>query len=151
MRRPVLGESALVVVRIARPLVAPADFGRLVRAVVWEHRVVVAPTVTHGLMASSGMIVTVASRYERDEPHEGAREMSDLFDKAKDVAQRAGDFAKDHADDISTGINKAGDLADKATGGRFTDQVDAVRDKAQEALGKTDEQSGPTGLTDPGH
>lgn len=78
--------------------------------------------------------------------------MSDLFDKAKDVAQKAGDFAKEHTDQISTGIDKAGDLADKATGGRFADQVDAVRDKAQEAVGKMDDEpAGPTALTDPGH
>ena len=77
--------------------------------------------------------------------------MSELFDRAKDAAQKAGEMAKDRSDGIQTGIDKAGDLADKATGGRFTDQVDAVRDKAHGAVEQLDgPQEGPTPLTDPG-
>ena len=73
-----------------------------------------------------------------------------FLDKAKDLADKAESLAKDHPDQAETGIDKAGDLLDKATGGRFSEQLDSVQDKARDALGKSGEPDGPAAPTDPG-
>lgn len=78
--------------------------------------------------------------------------MSNFFDKAKEAAEKAGDLAAEHSDKVDTGIDKGGELIDKATGGRFTDQLDTVQDKAHDAVDQLDKQSdGPASPTDPGH
>lgn len=78
--------------------------------------------------------------------------MSSLFDNAKDAAEKAKDLAAEHSDKVDTGIDKGGELIDKATGGRFTDQLDTVQDKAHDAVEKLDKQSdGPASPSDPGH
>ena len=77
--------------------------------------------------------------------------MTGFFDKAKDVAAKAGEVASDHTDKLDTGIDKAGEVVDKATGGRFTDQLDTGLDKAHEAVDRLEQQpDGPTPLSDPG-
>ena len=77
--------------------------------------------------------------------------MSSFFDKAKDAASKAGEMAAEHTDKIDTGIDKASELTDKATGGRFSGQLGTVQDKAHDAVGQLDEQpGGPPAPTDPG-
>ncbi len=73
-----------------------------------------------------------------------------FLDKAKDLAEKAEEVAKDHTEQIESGIDKAGDLVDKATHGRFSDQINTVEDKAQEAVGKLDDTTGPAAPSDPG-
>jgi hypothetical protein len=43
-----------------------------------------------------------------------------------------------HDKQVDEGIEKAGDLADKQTGGKYADQVDKVQDIAQEKTGEGD-------------
>ncbi|MBA8795418.1 hypothetical protein FHX74_003054 [Friedmanniella endophytica] len=50
-----------------------------------------------------------------------------LFDKAKDLAAQ-------HSDKISQGIEKAGDLIDQKTGGKYADQVDRAQDFARDRV-----------------
>jgi hypothetical protein len=61
-----------------------------------------------------------------------------MFDKIK---QKAGDLAGKHGDKLGEGAQKAGDLADKKTGGKYSEQIDQGVKKAQKAvddLGKRD-------------
>ena len=46
------------------------------------------------------------------------------------------DAAKQHESTIEEGIEKAGDLIDEKTGGKFADQVDKVQDLANQGLDK---------------
>ncbi len=66
----------------------------------------------------------------------------------EDLAKQAGDFAKQNADKVQDALKSeqaegisdklldgAADLANKLTGGKFADQVDAARDEADKHLG----------------
>jgi hypothetical protein len=56
--------------------------------------------------------------------------LGDLGDKAKDLADSdKGEKATD------TGIDKAGDAADKATGGKFDGQIDKGQQAADDKVG----------------
>lgn len=65
-----------------------------------------------------------------------------FLDKAKQLADRAQGLAVDHADSVKGGIDKAGGLADKATGGRFTDKINAAGNKAAEQVSKLEDRRG---------
>ena len=52
-----------------------------------------------------------------------------LLDKAKDMLMKNSDKAK-------TAVDKAGDMVDKKTGGKYASQVDSVQDKAKDMLDK---------------
>lgn len=56
-----------------------------------------------------------------------------LFDKAKDLAQQHPDKVESISDSV---IGKAGDAADKATGGKYADKVDTAQQKADDAIGQ---------------
>lgn len=79
--------------------------------------------------------------------------MSSFFDRAKDAAEKVADVAADHTDQIDSGIDKAADLADKATGGKHASKLDAVQAKAHDAVDKLEQRSddGPAAPTDPGN
>jgi hypothetical protein len=55
------------------------------------------------------------------------------------------DTADQHSDQISQGIEKAGDMVDDKTGGKYADKVDTAQEKATEALagGQDDELTTP--------
>jgi hypothetical protein len=53
---------------------------------------------------------------------------------------RAKDFADDHDEQVDQGLDKAGDLADEKTGGRYDDKIDKGVDIAQERTGDGDTQ-----------
>ncbi|MFI7304701.1 antitoxin [Micromonospora aurantiaca] len=57
--------------------------------------------------------------------------MSDFMDKAKD-------FADKHDKQVDQGIEKAGDAADKRTGGKYDAQIDKGVDMAQQRTGDGD-------------
>ncbi|MEW2442377.1 antitoxin [Micromonospora marina] len=57
--------------------------------------------------------------------------MSDFMDKAKD-------FADKHDEQVDQGIEKAGDAADKRSGGKYDDQIDKGVDMAQQRTGEGD-------------
>jgi len=62
-----------------------------------------------------------------------------MFDKLKEVADKARGVAGQQADKIDPLIDKAGDAIDQKTGGKFSGQVDAAQDAAKKTLR---EQSG---------
>ena len=53
-----------------------------------------------------------------------------FLDDAKKLAEQAQDLAAEHSDEVKQGLDKVEDLADQATGGRFSDQIDSVGDSA---------------------
>ncbi len=53
-----------------------------------------------------------------------------LTDKFKDLRNRAGDAVLDRKDQIEQAVQKAGDAADKRTGGRYHEQIQKAGDKA---------------------
>lgn len=55
-----------------------------------------------------------------------------LFDSAKD---KISDLAGDNQDKIEDGVDKAGDVVDDKTGGKFSDQIDNAGDTAKDKLG----------------
>lgn len=57
--------------------------------------------------------------------------MSDFMDKAKD-------FADQHDKQVDQGLDKAGEMADKRTGGRHDEQIDKGVDMAQQRTGEGD-------------
>ena len=58
-----------------------------------------------------------------------------IFDKAKD---KLADAVDDHADKIEGGLDKAADLVDDKTGGKFGDKIEGGVDKAKDALDSLD-------------
>ncbi|WP_018501051.1 antitoxin [Parafrankia discariae] len=64
-----------------------------------------------------------------------------MFDRLKDLKDKAEDLAEEHDDKIVDGLEKAGDIADDRTGGKYGDKIDIGVDKAQDyvrKLGETD-------------
>lgn len=53
-----------------------------------------------------------------------------FLDDAKKLAEKTGELAAEHSDQVKQGLDKVEDLADKATGGKYTDQMDSAGDKA---------------------
>jgi hypothetical protein len=47
-------------------------------------------------------------------------------------------FVDEHDDQVDEAIEKAGDLADKETGGKFADQIDKAQNLAEEKTGSGD-------------
>ncbi|MFI6171195.1 antitoxin [Nocardia sp. NPDC051052] len=52
----------------------------------------------------------------------------------KNLANKAMDLAQQHADKVETVIDKAGDLVDQKTDGKFAGQVDSAQEAAKKAL-----------------
>jgi hypothetical protein len=65
------------------------------------------------------------------------KQSSELKDKAADVAASQND-------NIDKAVDKAADLADKATGGKYDDQIDTAADKAKDAIDDLAEGDKPT-------
>jgi hypothetical protein len=57
-----------------------------------------------------------------------------FLDKAKGLVSR-------NADKVDTAIDKAGDIVDKKTQGKYTDKVHKVQDAAKKAVDKTNPQT----------
>ncbi len=64
-----------------------------------------------------------------------------LLDNAKDLMGKAEELAGEHADQVKDGINKVEDLADKATGGRFTGVIDGAGEKAADFVDGIDKNN----------
>ncbi|MFI9506135.1 antitoxin [Nocardia sp. NPDC052566] len=52
----------------------------------------------------------------------------------KNLANKALDLAQQNADKLDTVIDKAGDLVDQKTDGKYSAQVDSAQDAAKKAL-----------------
>jgi hypothetical protein len=60
-----------------------------------------------------------------------------LFDSAKKKAEQLMRDNPDKVEELSDqAIDKAGDAVDSATDGKFSDQVDAAQQKADEVIGE---------------
>jgi hypothetical protein len=57
-----------------------------------------------------------------------------FLDKIKNLASK-------NADKVETAIDKAGDIVDKKTQGKYASQVDKAQDAAKKAVNKTDPQT----------
>lgn len=66
-----------------------------------------------------------------------------LKKKAPELKDKASGLAATHNDKIDAGIDKAADLASKATKGKFDGQIDSAAGKAKEAADKLADDSGP--------
>lgn len=78
-----------------------------------------------------------------------------MFDKLKDVADKAMGVAGQRADKLDPLINKAGKAVDEKTGGKFSGQVGAASDAAKKTLyeqggGQPGEQPGEQPGQQPG-
>ena len=58
-----------------------------------------------------------------------------FLDKAK---QKLAGAVNQHGDKIADGLQKAGGIADKKTGGKYSDKIDTGVNKATDALDKLD-------------
>lgn len=65
----------------------------------------------------------------------GEVRMSDLGG----FADKARELAEEHPDQVDKGVEKAGDLADEKTGGRFSDQIQQGEQRADDFLGQGDQ------------
>jgi hypothetical protein len=69
-----------------------------------------------------------------------------ILDKAKSLLGtskgKAADLAHDHGDKITGAIDKAGDLVDKQTKGKYADKIDNAQAKAKDALDKLGDSDG---------
>jgi hypothetical protein len=68
-----------------------------------------------------------------------------MFDNIKD---KASDLVDDHGDKVGEGLDKAGDLADEKTGGKYSDQIDGGVDQAKDRLDGLDGQDDDIDNTD---
>ncbi len=63
-----------------------------------------------------------------------------FLDKLKghsdEIKGKAADLASQHGDKVDAGLDKAADLANKATKGKFEDKIDAAAEKAKDAAEK---------------
>ena len=55
-----------------------------------------------------------------------------------DAKAKAADAVDDHADKIESGIDKASDLVDDKTGGKFDDKIESGADKLRDGLDSLD-------------
>jgi hypothetical protein len=69
-----------------------------------------------------------------------------FLDNAKDKLNQAIDK---HGDKISLGIDKAADLADQKTKGKYSDKIDNAAAKAKDGLDKLDGKDDDLGPTPP--
>lgn len=61
--------------------------------------------------------------------------------KGEELKDKAADLASSQGDKIDAGLDKAADLANKATGGKFEDKIDAAAEKAKDAAEKLGDSS----------
>ena len=64
-----------------------------------------------------------------------------FLDNAKELAGKAEELAGEHADQVKDVINKAEDLADKETGGKFTGAIDGAGQKAADFVDGVDKNN----------
>ena len=73
----------------------------------------------------------------------------DKFKKqGAELKDKAADLAASQNDNIDKGIDKAADLANKATKGKYDEQIDSAADKAKDAVDELAEGDKPHCLAD---
>ncbi|MFF7881220.1 antitoxin [Streptomyces sp. NPDC007896] len=63
-----------------------------------------------------------------------------MFDHLKNLKDKAEELAEAHGDTISDGLEKAGDIVDDKTDGKYTDKIETGVDKAREYVEKLGEK-----------
>ncbi|MER6690105.1 antitoxin [Streptomyces minutiscleroticus] len=63
-----------------------------------------------------------------------------MFDALRNLKEKAEDLAEAHGDEISAGLEKAGDFLDDRTGGKHSDRIGTAVDKVQDYVGKLGEK-----------
>lgn len=63
-----------------------------------------------------------------------------MLDRLKNLKDKAEELAQNHGDSISQGLEKAGEVIDSKTGGKYSGQIDTGVDKAQDLVGRLGEQ-----------
>ncbi|NLV79137.1 MAG: antitoxin [Rhodococcus sp.] len=58
-----------------------------------------------------------------------------LLDSVKGLVGKGKEFAAQNPDKVNDAIEKAGDVADEKTGGKYAQHVDKAQDAARKALG----------------
>ncbi|MDG3014861.1 antitoxin [Speluncibacter jeojiensis] len=56
------------------------------------------------------------------------------MDSFKDLAGKAKEALAEHPEQVGQVVDKAGDLFDEKTGGKFADKVDSAQDAVKKAL-----------------
>ncbi|MGW2523901.1 antitoxin [Streptomyces sp. NPDC001617] len=64
-----------------------------------------------------------------------------MFESLKNLKDKAEDIAEEHGEVIGQGLEKAGDLVDEKTDGKYADQIDTGVDKAKDLLDRLAEQA----------
>ncbi|SEK87092.1 antitoxin [Streptacidiphilus jiangxiensis] len=59
-----------------------------------------------------------------------------LKEAMNQATKKATDYAGSHKSQIGAGVDKVGDMADKATKGKYKSQIDLGRNKAKDAVNK---------------
>lgn len=75
-----------------------------------------------------------------------------ILDKAKGALSKAQELAVEHSDQVKHGIDKAEELANKATKGKYAEKIEAIGEKAAAKVPtKTTEEAGsaPTAAAEP--
>ena len=67
-----------------------------------------------------------------------------LFDKLKGAKGKAKGVAAQHGDKIAKGVDKATDVVDDKTGGKFTDKLEKVDEAAAKLAGAGDDSDDAT-------
>lgn len=62
--------------------------------------------------------------------------LDDMKDTAGKAADAVNDLADQHGDEAKQALDKAADVADDKTGGKYTDKIETGVDKAAEAIDK---------------
>lgn len=57
-----------------------------------------------------------------------------FMDSLKGMMGKGKEVAADHEDAVQDGIDKAADMADDKTGGKYSDQIDTGAEKAKEVV-----------------
>ena len=57
--------------------------------------------------------------------------LDEIKDKGDELKDKASELASGHGEQIGQGIDKAAEVADKVTGGKFTEQIDSAAEKAK--------------------
>ncbi|MCI3277969.1 antitoxin [Streptomyces cylindrosporus] len=68
-----------------------------------------------------------------------------MFESLKNLKDKAEDVAEAHGEAIGDGLEKAGDLIDEKTDGKYGDQIDTGVDKAQALVERLGEQARESG------
>ena len=57
-----------------------------------------------------------------------------------DITNKAKDLLGDNSDKVHDAVEKAGDVVDEKTDGKYADHVDTAQEKAKDLLGGGDQQ-----------